>query len=310
MLVVAVVDRLRSASAASASSSVIASRSSLDRERVRDLEHGEEMARVAFALVDEVLERVVVDRRSASSPRPRSPSASARCASSREVVVVERLEPEQRAAREQRTGEREERVLGGRADEHEQALLDERQQHVLLRAARSGAPRRGRGSCPGPRSPSRARARSATSRTSFTPALTAESVSNAFALTPATSRAIVVLPVPGGPQSTTDESRSDSIRTRSGLPGPSRCCWPTTSSSVRGRSRAASGARLREPLLHRRRKQIRPRRHARRLRRPPPHQIGRVRRLMRPPTRQSDGVGRAARLRTSTRRSRGRAWRR
>ena len=51
-----------------------------------------------------------------------------------EVVVGERLEAEQRAAREQRTGEREERVLGGRADEHEQALLDERQQHVLLGA--------------------------------------------------------------------------------------------------------------------------------------------------------------------------------
>ena len=48
--------------------------------------------------------------------------------------VVERLEPEQRAAREQRTGEREEGVLGGRADEDEQALLDEREQHVLLRA--------------------------------------------------------------------------------------------------------------------------------------------------------------------------------
>ncbi len=37
---------------------------------------------------------------------------------------------------------------------------------------------------PCPRSPSRARARSATSRTSFTPALTALSVSNAFSLTP------------------------------------------------------------------------------------------------------------------------------
>ena len=55
---------------------------------------------------------------------------------------------------------------------------------------------------------------------------------------------MVVLPVPGGPQSTTDESRSDSMSTRSDLPGPSRCCWPTTSSSDRGRSRAASGARL------------------------------------------------------------------
>ena len=69
-----------------------------------------------------------------SLPRPRSSSASARCASSLERGVVERLEPEQRAAREQRSGEREERVLGGRADEHEETLFDEREQHVLLRA--------------------------------------------------------------------------------------------------------------------------------------------------------------------------------
>ena len=109
---------------------------------------------------------------------------------------------------------------------------------------------------PWPCSPSRARARSATSRTSFTPAVTADSGSNAFSVAPATSRAIVVLPVPGGPHSTTDDSRSDSMSTRSGLPGPSRCCWPTTSSSERGRSRAASGARARKPLLHRRGEQV------------------------------------------------------
>ena len=96
---------------------------------------------------------------------------------------------------------------------------------------------------PRPCSPMRARARSATSRTSFTPAVTADSGSNAFSVAPATRRAIVVLPVPGGPQRITDESRSASMSTRRGLPGPRRCCWPTTSSSERGRSRAASGAR-------------------------------------------------------------------
>ena len=94
---------------------------------------------------------------------------------------------------------------------------------------------------PRPCSPRRARARSAASRTSFTPAVTAESGSNALLVAPATSRAIVVLPVPGGPQSTTDESRSASMSTRSGRPGPRRCCWPNTSSSERGRRRAASG---------------------------------------------------------------------
>ena len=36
-----------------------------DGERVRDLEHGEDVTRVAFAAVDEVLARVVVDRRRA-----------------------------------------------------------------------------------------------------------------------------------------------------------------------------------------------------------------------------------------------------
>ena len=58
----------------------------------------------------------------------------------------------------------------------------------------------------------------------------------------AISRASVVLPVPGGPQRIIECSRPDSKATRSGLPGPSRCCWPITSSSVFGRSRSASGA--------------------------------------------------------------------
>ena len=62
---------------------------------------------------------------------------------------------------------------------------------------------------PWPRSPSRARARSATSRTSFTPALTALRVSNAFSLTPATSRAIVVLP---GAGRTPDDDRRQPVR--------------------------------------------------------------------------------------------------
>ncbi len=56
------------------------------------------------------------------------------------------------------------------------------------------------------------------------------------------SWARVVLPVPGGPQRITDDSRSASISARSGWPGPSSWSWPTISSSVAGRSRAASGA--------------------------------------------------------------------
>ncbi len=90
--------------------------------------------------------------------------------------------------------------------------------------------------------PSRSSARCATSRTSLTDADTAERCSKAFWVVLAITWAIVVFPVPGGPQSTTDDNRSASISTRSGLPGPSRCSWPTTSSRVRGRNRAASGA--------------------------------------------------------------------
>ena len=56
------------------------------------------------------------------------------------------------------------------------------------------------------------------------------------------SWASVVLPVPGGPQRITDDSRSASIRVRSGRPAARRWSWPTISSSVAGRSRAASGA--------------------------------------------------------------------
>ncbi len=76
----------------------------------------------------------------------------------------------------------------------------------------------------------------------LSPAVTAERVSNALAVAPATSRAMVVLPVPGGPHRMTDDSRSASINVRSGRPAPSRSSWPTTSSRVVGRSRAASGA--------------------------------------------------------------------
>ena len=103
----------------------------LDGQRVRDFEHREQVPGVALALVDQMAERVVVDlgrlgAQSALDVDEREP---------RELLerrIVERLETEQRAAREQRAGEREERVLGRRADEYEQALLDERQQDVLL----------------------------------------------------------------------------------------------------------------------------------------------------------------------------------
>ena len=91
------------------------------------------------------------------------------------------------------------------------------------------------------RSPSRARARSITSRTSLTVADTAESCSKARLVVAATTWAKVVLPVPGGPQKMAEDRRSASTSARNGRPGPTRCSCPTISSRVRGRRRAASG---------------------------------------------------------------------
>src|SRR3954469_23512667 len=53
--------------------------------------------------------------------------------------------------------------------------------------------------------------------------------------------AIVVLPVPGGPQRIMEGILPCSIAVRRMLPLPVRCSWPTRSSSVRGRIRSASG---------------------------------------------------------------------
>ena len=60
----------------------------------------------------------------------------------RELVIGERLEAHDAAAREQRGDHAEARVLGGRADQRDGAGLDVRQQRVLLRLARSDGSRR------------------------------------------------------------------------------------------------------------------------------------------------------------------------
>ena len=87
----------------------------------------------------------------------------------------------------------------------------------------------------------RRRATSMTPRTSLTPALSADSASNARPVAWEIRRASVVLPVPGGPCSTTDAGAAPSTRRRSGAPGASRWSWPTTSSRLAGRIRTASG---------------------------------------------------------------------
>src|SRR5688500_12188524 len=77
---------------------------------------------------------------------------------------------------------------------------------------------------------------------SFTPEKTAESAMNSASNASAISRASVVLPTPGGPHRIIEWGLRASNASRSGLPAPSRWLWPTTSSSVRGRRRSASGA--------------------------------------------------------------------
>ena len=71
------------------------------------------------------------------------------------------------------------------------------------------------------------RARSMTSRTSFTPALTADKVKNSRPRDFATILERVVLPTPGGPHNMNDERFPFSIIFLSTHPGPIRCLCPT-----------------------------------------------------------------------------------
>ena len=71
-----------------------------------------------------------------------------------------------------------------------------------------------------------ARQRSSTSRTSFTPDVTAESVKNEDCVCSAIMRARVVFPTPGGPQRMKEAMLPDSIMRRITAPSPTRCFWP------------------------------------------------------------------------------------
>ena len=110
------------------------------------------------------------------------------------VLVAERLELVDPRAREQRRVHLEVRVLGRGAHEPDEALLDRRQQRVLLRLVEAvdlvEEEDRARGRRPGA-APRRARSRS---RTSARPAFTADSSSNAALEWCASMRARVVLP--------------------------------------------------------------------------------------------------------------------
>ena len=77
---------------------------------------------------------------------------------------------------------------------------------------------------------------------SATPASTALRVTNRLAVVLAMTRARVVLPVPGGPERSIEESWSFWIARRRSRPGPTMCSCPANSSRLRGRIREASGS--------------------------------------------------------------------
>ena len=76
---------------------------------------------------------------------------------------------------------------------------------------------------------------------SATPENTADICTKVSPVAPASNRAMLVFPEPGGPHRTMELRRPEfSIRVR--LPcGPTRWSWPTTSVSCRGRNRSAKG---------------------------------------------------------------------
>ncbi|MOA05971.1 hypothetical protein D3C78_1255850 [compost metagenome] len=79
-------------------------------------------------------------------------------------------------------------------------------------------------------------------RMSLTPENTADNAMNSHLKAVAVRRAKVVLPTPGGPQKIIECGFPDWNARRSGLPSPSKCDWPTTSSRVLGRRASARGA--------------------------------------------------------------------
>ncbi|MPN30022.1 hypothetical protein SDC9_177479 [bioreactor metagenome] len=81
------------------------------------------------------------------------------------------------------------------------------------------------------------------SRTSLMPENTADKAMNSQLNCVAIMRASVVLPTPGGPHRIIECGCPEANARCSGLPGPSRCCWPITSFGVRGRNCSASGAK-------------------------------------------------------------------
>ena len=76
---------------------------------------------------------------------------------------------------------------------------------------------------------------------SATPENTAETPTKRSPTAAASSRAMVVLPVPGGPHRISEASLPAATMRPIAPCGPVRCACPTTSPSVAGRSSSASG---------------------------------------------------------------------
>ncbi len=92
--------------------------------------------------------------------------------------------------------------------------------------------------CPLPR---RCRASSKTRRNSGTPVKIALICTKCRSVSAASSRAMVVLPTPGGPHRMSEPRLPEASITPSGASGPSTLSCPITSERLRGRSRSASG---------------------------------------------------------------------
>ena len=166
----------------------------LRRSRTASSSACERRARVAVGARGEELERVVGDRRAAHSPRSSARRSSARCPAARERVQLVDLR-----ARQQRRVDLEVRVLGRGPDERHEPLLDGRQQRVLLGLVEAVDLVEEEDRRLAARPARRCAARSMTPRTSARPACTALQLLERGVGEPATIRASVVLPVPGGP---------------------------------------------------------------------------------------------------------------
>ena len=95
----------------------------LGRRGERQLERVQRGARVAFAARGEELDRLAVDHRVIRHGPPQH---------RRHLLVAQGLQCIHARAREQRAVDLERGVLGGRADQRDQTVLDRRQQRVLL----------------------------------------------------------------------------------------------------------------------------------------------------------------------------------